>query len=33
MGFTVTLIDDRVLHHGRFALTRTRALVRGRRRP
>ena len=25
MSFTVTLLDDRVLHHGRFPLTRTRA--------
>lgn len=28
MTFTVTLLDDRVLHHGRFPLTRTRAEVR-----
>ena len=27
MGFTVTLLDDRVLHQGRFPLTRTRAQV------
>jgi GDP-mannose pyrophosphatase NudK len=28
MGFTVTLLDDRVLHRGRFPLTRTRVEVR-----
>ena len=28
MTFTVTLLDDRVLHQGRFPLTRTRAEVR-----
>jgi GDP-mannose pyrophosphatase NudK len=28
MTFTVTLLDDRVLYHGRFPLTRTRAEVR-----
>ncbi len=28
MGLTVTLLDERVLHHGRFPLTRTRAEVR-----